>query len=249
MKTHLPISVYKTGLIRFLLLGCLLVGCTFEVHSQSISGTTGLFHIPTAEMMPDKTVMIGYTHLPKEVTTYRPGQYDNRLGYATVTFLPRLEVMFRYTYDLGAPRGPDISLFMDRMVAARVLLLKQRRYLPAVVFGMHDPGLSVDLAANSYFGANYLVASKMLQPFGFILGLHSGLAFDLLGEETQTMKGLFGGLSVSHSAIPWATAMVEHDSNRLNAAVKLLFMGHLQVMAGLMDMQYPAGGIGMQIQL
>lgn len=239
----------RSHVLFIVVLGALCFVNRSRADAQSMTGMTGLFHIPTAEMMPDKTVMIGYSHLPAEVTTYRTNLYDNRIGHATVTFLPRLEVMFRYTYDLGAPRGEDISLFMDRMVAARVLLLKERRAVPAVVFGMHDPGLSVDLASNSYFGANYLVASKTVYPLGFQFGLHTGFAFDLFGEETQTMDGLFGGLSLSHSAAPWITAMIEHDSNRLNAAMKLLFFDHLQVMAGLMDMKYPAGGVGLRVQL
>lgn len=241
--------IRNSVLILLLFCSYQFVFSSSEIKAQSISGTTGLFHIPTAEMMADGTVMVGYHHLPSEITTLSGGLYDNRIGFASVTFLPRLEVMFRYTYQLGAPRGPDINLFMDRMVSARFLLLKERRYLPALLVGIQDIGTSVDLAVNSNFGANYIVASKRFKPSGFIFGLHSGAAFDLFGEETQTMRGLFGGLSVSHSAIPWATAMVEHDSRRLNTAVKLLFMNYLQLMAGLMDMQYPAGGIGLQIQL
>lgn len=220
-----------------------------DLKGQSITGMTGLFHIPTAEMMPDKTVMFGYTHLPMEVSTYSPDRYDNRLAYATVTFLPRLEVMFRYSYDLGAPRGTDISLFMDRMVAGRVLILKESKYLPALLFGMNDPGFDVSVITNNYFGVNYFVASKNINPFGFNLGLHSGMAFNLFEEEIQTMNGLFGGISVSHSKTPWADLIVEYDSRRINTALKLLLFNHLQVMAGLMDMQYPAGGVGVQVQL
>ncbi len=138
---------------------------------------------------------------------------------------------------------------MDRMVAARALLLKERRYLPAILFGMHDPGFDVSVITNNYFGVSYLVASKSLNPYGFILGLHTGMAFDLFDKEIQTMNGLFGGISVSHSAAPWVNVIIEHDSRRFNTALKLLLFNHLQVMAGLMDMQYPAGGIGLQIQL
>lgn len=242
----------KVKLITLLLLLSIQASVSSEskLKAQSLNGTTGLFYIPTAEMMDDRTFLIGLNQIPGQYSLYGEGMHDNRAGYATLTFLPRLEIMFRYTHLDNWRNGPYGTYFPDRMIAVRVQVLKEKKgFQPAVLFGSHDLGKGLGFSANSYFGANYIVASKTFKPSGFIIGLHSGAAFDLFGEETQTMKGFFGGLSVSHSAIPWATAMVEHDSRQLNAAVKLLFMNHIQVMAGLMDMKYPAGGVGLQVQL
>jgi hypothetical protein len=219
-----------------------------RLSAQSLTGTTGLFHIPTAEMMADKTFMIGLTQIPGQYSLYGEGMHDNRAGYATLTFLPRVEIMFRYTHLDNWRNGPYGTYFPDRMIAVRVQVLREKNVQPAVLIGFHDLRFK-GFSSHSFFGANYIVASKTFQPSGFIFGLHSGAAFDLFGEKSQTMKGLFGGISISHSLTPWANVIVEHDSRRLNAAVKLLFVNHLQVMAGLMDMKYPAGGVGLQIQL
>jgi hypothetical protein len=244
----------KSIALRFLLLSFFiglvwLCGCC-DLMGQSLSGTTGLFYTPTAEMKPDKTVILGLHQQPAELSEYYgKGLYDIRLGSAAVTFLPRLELMFRYTYLLGAERGPDINLFMDRMVSVRALILKERNYVPALLVGIHDPGNSTELAANGYFGTNYIAASKNVSSSGFVFGFHTGVAFDVFGEKSQTMKGLFGGISISHSSTPWANVIFEHDSRRINTALKLLLFNHFQVMAGLIELKYPSGGVGLQIQL
>jgi len=218
--------------------------------AQSLSGTTGLFHIPTAEMMPDRTIMAGLNQMPAEYSLYGGGIRDNRSGFVTVTFLPRVELMFRYTYLLGVDRSsPTSGPFMDRMVAGRLLILRENGSRPALLLGVHDPGMAVDLAVNKYFGANYLVSSKNLDAAGFSAGLHLGYAFKMLNEETQVFDGIFGGISLSHQQLPWFQIMAEHDSFRWNAGAKLLLLNRIQIMAGLMELKRPAGGISYRVTL
>ncbi|WP_158551540.1 YjbH domain-containing protein [Rhodohalobacter sp. SW132] len=223
---------------------------TGRVSAQSLTGTTGLFHIPTAEMMSDRTFMAGVHQIPAKYSLYGRGLHDNRYGFATLTFLPRIELMFRYTYLLGVDRSSRTSgPFMDRMVAARVLIIRESGYRPALLFGVHDPGQAFDVAANKYFGANYLVTTKHFSAAGFRAALHAGYAFDLFNEATQVYDGLFGGMSLSHQALPWFEIMAENDSFRWNAAAKLLILNRVQLMAGLMELKNPAGGISYRVTL
>jgi len=218
--------------------------------AQSLTGTTGLFHIPTAEIMPDRTFMAGLSQVPAEYSLYGRGIHDNRAGFVTVAFLPRVELMFRYTYMLGVDRSSATSgPFMDRMVAGRLLILREKGSRPALLLGIHDPGMSMDIAANKYFGANYLVSSKTLEAVGFSAGLHLGYALDIKTEETQVFDGIFGGASLSHQQIPWFQIMAEHDSFRWNAGAKLLLLNRIQLMAGLMELKRPAGGISYRVTL
>ncbi len=242
MKTFSLISVYLLCLIALVY--------AEPSDAQSLTGTTGLFHIPTAEMMPDRTFMAGLHHKPAEYSLYGRGIHDNRAGFVTVTFLPRVELMFRYTYMLGVDRSSTTSgPFMDRMVAGRLLILRETNTRPALLLGVHDPGMTMEVAANKHFGANYLVSSKNLAAGVFSAGLHMGYAFDIRNEETQVLDGLFGGVSISYQQIPWFQIMAEHDSFRWNAGAKLLLLNRFQIMAGLMELKRPAGGISYRVIL
>jgi len=245
-------SLNITGCCRLPAILFFLVFLQFSgrATAQSLTGTTGLFHIPTAELMPDRTFMAGVHQIPVEHSLYGRGLHDNRYGFATLTFLPRIELMFRYTYMLGVDRSSRTSgPFMDRMVAARVLILRESGNRPALLFGMHDPGQAFDIAANKYFGANYLVTTKNFSAAGFSSGLHAGYAFGLFNETTQVYDGFFGGMSISHAKIPWFELMAEYDSFRWNAGAKLLILNRVQLLAGLMELKRPAGGISYRVTL
>jgi hypothetical protein len=198
-------------------------------------------------MQPDKTVMIGHHHMPVEYSRYGAswgrGRHNIRNSFATVTFLPRIELMFRYTNLMGEKPIQRRGYFMDRMVAGRLLILKESDHIPALLFGMHDPGNEAGFTANRYYGANYVVTSKAVQFRGFFTDLHLGYAFDLFDQPTETFDGVFGGFSVTHSKLPQVELMLEHDSFRINAGAKILILKRIQILAGLIELKRPAGGI------
>ncbi len=235
-----------------------------SADAQALSGVTGLFQIPTAEMMPDKSVRLSHHVVPQKYSVYRrtgwvrAGYIDNaQLGYiansVTLSFLPRLEVMFRYSYELDVPRGPDIEIFMDRMVAARFLLIRESERLPAVVFGLHDPGSSGGLtrnrfSTNNYYSANYFVASKNLEAGNVRYGIHSGYAFDIGSQQSIEYRGLFGGVSLEHEQFEWFQLILEYDSFQFNTAVKILLLDRIQLLGGLYNLDKFAGGISYRFQ-
>lgn len=234
----------------FSLLFCLPGMSISEIQAQSLTGNSGLFHVPTAEMLPDRTIMVGLNQMPRQYSFYGRGLHDIRYAFINIQFLPRVELMFRYTYLLGLDRSdPTTGPFMDRMVAGRLLIMREGDRWPALLLGVHDPGEAFDLAANKNFGANYLVASKGYELNQFKTGLHIGYAFEIFGETTQTFDGVFGGISVSHSRIQWLKLMTEYDSFRWNIAGKARIAGRVQLMAGLMEMKRPAGGISYRVIL
>lgn len=230
-----------------------------SADAQALSGVTGLFQIPTAEMMPDKSVRLSHHVVPQKYSRYRRVSYVNagyidnaQLGYTsnsvTLSFLPRMEVMFRYSYELDVPRGPDVEIFMDRMVAARFLLIRESERLPAVVIGLHDPGGRRGLSSNGYFAANYLVASKNLQLGYFKYGVHSGYAFDFRSQQSIEYRGLFGGVSLEHEQFEWIQLILEYDSFQINTAVKILLLDRIQLLGGLYNLDKFAGGISYRFQ-
>jgi len=230
----------------FLVVGLLRVESSV---AQSVTGTTGLFSIPTARVMPDKTVSAGFYFFPGALSNYsRDGLYDNGNFHATLTFLPRLEVMFRYTGMLGETKSARKIRFMDRMIAARIQLTDESRFLPAVLLGFQDFGGTFGASANNYFGANYVVITKEIPLPSFLTDFSTGYAYDLKKDPSIALHGLFAGAEFRHTQISYVSLILEYDSERINAATKIDF-GFLQCMSGLMGMKYFSGGCSARLIL
>lgn len=227
----------------FLVVGLLRVESS---AAQSVTGTTGLFSTPTARVMPDKTVSAGFYFFPGALSNYsRDGLYDNGNFHATLTFLPRLEVMFRYTRMLNLDAESRESIFMDRMMTARILIFREGRHTPGLLIGFQDFGGTFGTTVNNHFGANYVVASKSLEMKMVFTDLSIGYAYDLENDQSNTMSGIFAGLEFKTQKDAPFSFIAEYDSHRLNAAVKLHFR-RVQVMTGLMGMKYVSGGMSIQ---
>ena len=110
------------------------------VSGQSVTGTSGLIHIPSARMLEDGQLVIGAAFIPKPYFQ----RYERRLNpglntYITFGILPFVELMFRYTHELNTPVNVETQYFPDRMLGFRVRLLSEKNYLPAIVLGLQDP--------------------------------------------------------------------------------------------------------------
>jgi len=239
MSTNNPLQTLKYVIILLLLL-LPRVG-----QGQSIVGTSGLFHAPTAVLPNDGTLSMGASYIPY---AYLPdgflavelenGAYDGLAGYGSLMFLPRLEVMFRYTGNVGKPEKIRNQSFMDRMISARLLLLTEGEYSPAVVFGAHDLiGKVLNEKSGSYFAAQYLVASKHLNIASLRLGLHAGYAANILDLPSRAYDGPFGGLNLMPLGDQRLELILEHDSYRPNAAARVLLFRHVGIMAGLWNFE------------
>jgi hypothetical protein len=123
------------------------------VSAQSVTGTSGLIHIPSARMLEDGQLVLGAAFIPKPYFQ----RYDRRINpglntYITLGFFPFLEVMFRYTNELNVPVNLETKYFPDRMFTVRGRLLKEKKYLPAIVLGLQD--------ASAIFGETILAATN-----------------------------------------------------------------------------------------
>lgn len=239
----------KKHIIAFVL----VLLCIMRVDAQSLTGMSGLFMIPTAEVMEDRSVLLGVSYIPQPYLRFSRSVYDrkyynHRDHYVTVTFLPRLELQFKYAYHLNHPRGNGIPMFMDRSVSGRLLLWRESKYIPAIVFGVHDPGREAGFTTNRHYGANYLVGSKNIGVAGLRMGLHGGYAFEIFGEPSLTYQGAFGGVSVSSDYTPWLQLIAEHDSYRYNVAGRLVLFDRVQLMAGLLDLKDLSGNVTYRFQ-
>ena len=234
------------GVLWGLALGWLLaVAPRAVVYGQGLSGTSGLFNTPVAYMAKDGTVFLGAHFLHRDYGSYKYAtdkSYEwHGLGtFATMAFLPWMEVQFRYTHLLDRVISPSTKYFADRMTTFRFRLIAEGKYVPAVAVGFQDV-----LGCCTYFKSNYVVASKTASLAGLSVQGHLGYStpFAEHRNPNRVPEGLFGGMSLSLQRYPGLELLLEHDSHRWNVGGRVLLFKHLQILAGWYEWKAFSGGL------
>ena len=216
------------------------------LYAQSVSGTRGLIHSPTAELFPDKTFILGASYIPKPYFQ----RFNRRVNpgmptYVNLTLLPFMEVMFRYTHELNMKVNPQTEYFPDRMMTFRFQLLKEKNKLPAFVLGLQDVTRLVNLSssANNY-AALYGVVTKSFNAKNWLLKTSLGYGLEI--EEVRTLedyRGVFGGIELAHQSLPDTSFMLEYNSYHPIVGINHLFFKRFHFMVGLWDLKKITGGI------
>lgn len=242
------------------LLICFLLCICFKVSAQLTYGTTGLLHAPSAEMQPDKTVMIGGNFLHKEITP-PTWSYHTYNYFLNVTIFPFLEIAYTCTLfkaeHLGLkPYGYSGFTNQDRYFSVRLRALKEGQlwqHMPAVVLGTSDPFTSANGGAinpvngNGYFNRYYLAATKHVRIGQEQVGVH--LSYLYSRREEYKLNGVAAGVSYSPSGVPALSFIAEYDSKDFALGATCLFFKHLFVQVELQCMKYFTGGLTYKIHL
>ena len=178
-------------------------------------GVTGLLETPTARMMPENRYRLGATQV-----------YPYRYFFGTVGLYDRLEVNGRVTEIIGVTAfanlpGSSYGNDKDKAVDAKFLILKERRFLPAVAIVISDPH------GTGLYSSQAIVASKQFFPFDVSFGFGNGR----LGKQPLTSQGEgfnvelfsnpgkwasdalpFGG--IQFAATPWLSLLAEYSPIR-----------------------------------
>ena len=158
--------------------------CTV-LKGQALYGTSGLLHMPTADMQKDKTVMLGGNVLDKHpLSTYWNNKnYTYTYNYyINVTIFPWLEVAYTCTLVKGVKGNywPEQTWGkfrnQDRNFSGRLRLWKEgwwKEWTPQLVLGANDPGsfdnngggninFNQEAGTHNYFNRFFLAATKHL---------------------------------------------------------------------------------------
>ena len=249
-----PIFAFLRSFLFFLFIVVYL--CFGALNSQAQTGTSNVqmgttlfgYHgnsiTPSAYLHADKTLNIGLSHLPPEVPFQGLGAANSkggRLLFANLTFLPFLEITFGFNKPYTAEDPTDIGLG-DRQISGRLQILREQKYLPAIVIGMHDP-----LTHNSHANTNYIVASKkMYLQKDLCLMTNAGYGFKIKEAEGHYLLGVFGA-----AAIQWKflNASIEYDAERINVGLKANFKNRVFLQAALLDLQYLSATVNVRFEL
>ena len=226
-------------------LAILLMFGFFNLSAQSLTGTNGLFKVPSAYIAPDGQSYIGASFYPKGYYEYlnAGSRFTGMPTFITLSMYDRVEIMFRYTHQLRHEVNPQTQYFPDRMFTLRYNVLKEGKNHPAITIGLHDVSEALGgTTATPWFLSTYIVASKVLESNSLSIAPTIGYAYDVFGSSRPMIfDGFFGGIEFSSSKFPYLTAIAEYDSESVNVALKTTVLGHLHFAVGLLDMQALSG--------
>ncbi|MCK9423102.1 MAG: YjbH domain-containing protein [Bacteroidales bacterium] len=219
-----------------------IVVVPFLTNAQTLTGTTGLLNIPSADMQADGTFIMGANYLPEinqPAWGYNTGNY-----YFNLTFLPFFEIAYKCTLIKRENTGHYTG--QDRGISLRLQLMKEKKYLPAITFGAHDIYTSSD-KGNQNFGTIYIVFTKHFNISPNILGITFGYGTDVLRHNQ--FVGLFGGLTLTPAFFKLLTLMAEYDCKGINLGGSLFLFNHLYLFSMAQHLEYFAGGVAYRIYL
>jgi hypothetical protein len=227
------------------LLALFIVMGSFHLSAQSLTGTNGLFKIPSAYVAPDGQSYIGASFYPKGYYEYlnAGSRFTGMPTFITLSMYDRVEIMFRYTHQLGHEVNPQTEYFPDRMFTLRYNALREGKNHPAIAIGLHDVSEALGgTSATPWFLSTYIVASKTFETSSLSIAPTIGYAYDVFGSSRPMIfDGIFGGFELSSTKFPHLTAIAEYDSESFNVALKTTVLGHLHFAVGLLDMQALSG--------
>lgn len=231
--------------MKYFILSIVFVSSSLSLYTQSLTGTNGLFKVPSAYIAADGESYIGVSFYPKgQYELYNAGsRFTGMPTFITLSMYDRVEFMFRYTHQLGHEVNPQTRYFPDRMFTLRYNALKEGKNRPAITIGMHDVSEALGTtSATPWFLSTYLVASKTFYSKSITLSPTIGYAYDVFGAaRPMIFDGLFMGVELTPNVFPYITAVAEFDSANFNAAIKTTVLGHLHFAVGLLDMKAVSG--------
>lgn len=209
---------------------------------QSVTGTTGIIHTPSARTLEDGQLILGASYIPKPYFQ----RYGKRINpglntYITYGILPFVEVMFRFTHELNVPVNTNTLYFPDRLFTIRARLLSEKKYLPAIVLGLQDASAiteSTCLVCTNY-SATYFVGSKNFETDYGDFDLSIGFTFDLFDLKSKDYKGVFGGISFSPNFQKNASILIEHNSKGFNSGFRYIIFSRFNLMLGIWNLDKP----------
>lgn len=243
---------------------CLLILCCLTGYSQEYIGTSGLIHVPSAEMLPAGIARIGGFFLSKDMMpdkmAFRENPSDEGVKYnsfnhfLSIAPFSWIEIAYTCTFEKGHKNNdksqPVGYYYKDRFFSIKIRPLKEGKYYPAIAVGANDPLRHYNDHSDDYkyFMNFYIAASKHFLIRGNELGVHLAYRY-YPSKYNRKWQGVVGGVTYR---LPFARnlrGIVEYTGNDINIGVDCDLWKLLFLQASLQNGKYFSGGIMLQVQL
>ncbi|MCF8374083.1 MAG: YjbH domain-containing protein [Bacteroidales bacterium] len=247
-------STYYLFIMSLIILSIFKIGDSVaQVSTSTISllGNHGLILTPSARKGNDRELNINIGYFPEKyrILTQKPIPFNEWHTNMTIMFLPFLEVSATVmTPDNLDEQGWGIG---DRSYKAKLQLFKEKKYVPAIAIGIHDP-----FATNTNQGAVYLVGTKNYSlandfsidanlGYGFDIQnnfwLKTGLFQDEAVNNVSHLKGWFGGLQCIYRSN--YSIMIDYDTEKFNMAASAIFFKYISAQVYLLGFNAISFGV------
>lgn len=213
------------------------------IFTQSLSSLSGLYNIPSAEIVEDGKITIGTFYIPYKYAQEKNFDRDAIAYFGSFGFLPFIEMSLRFTKRLG-----PLYALGDRMFSFKLRFINEGKYFPAVAIGAQDFFHSTESRTNRY-NSLYLTMTKNIL-FGKVfnsISLTGGYGSDMIKANGYEYIGIFGGISFKffqHFEI-----MLENDARFYNFGTRIKLFDHIYLLGGFREMKYFSGGGGIYFNL
>lgn len=244
---------------KSLILFLFIIQFPLQLSAQQYTGTSGLIHVPSAEMDSVPVIKAGFHYVPKEMLpdemTDQNEKYNSGTYYVSITPFRWVELSYcRTLWKLQRgptdEENPPTSLFYGskRLLSLRFRLLEEGSWWPSVLVGESNIFKSLLKGEISNNAKVFFSASKHLNYCGWIIGCH--ISYRYYKDDSYTKwKGVAGGITVQPAFYNSLRAIFEYDGNSINVGADCLIFKHLQLQASLIDLHHFAGGACLYITL
>ena len=243
---------------RIALVTAFLFTLPLATRAQQFLGTSGLLHVPSAEMHHEGDAFLGIHYLDKHITPdtgfmYLGEKYNTFDYYVSLAPFKWVEVSYVCVERAHSMSHGEITKWgKDRSASFKVRPLEEGRYWPALVIGCNDFATSVFKKNRSdvqlYFMNVYLAATKHFTFGGNELGVTVAYRHYLRGYNAK-WNGLVGGVTFRPAFFPQARVVAEYTGNEFLMGMDVLLWRHLRLQASVKDFKYVNAGLALQFNL
>ncbi len=220
----------------------------------SLAGTSGLINIPTAQVISDQQVVIGLGYVDRHAAYLATSHFHNYPLCIVLGYLPRLEFSAGVTIVPGQQSYDGTNTYKDGIISLQYLVMDERGRMPAIAIGARDI-YSFILLNTTFLVVSKTIVDRPRSQWRLHIGYGSDLIKRHLGVPKKdrdlpvghTIIGLFWGLEIS-----WKNRFIyvlEYDTQKINAGVRLLLSQHLNLMLVRMDMEHWSGSLNWMFRL
>ncbi|MBR5081861.1 MAG: YjbH domain-containing protein [Bacteroidales bacterium] len=227
--------------------------------AQQYTGTSGMAHIPTAEMHHEGDAFIGAHFLNKAMTPdtgflFAGEKYNTFDYYVALTPFSWIEMSYVCTERIHAKdeQTGHIKWSKDRYASVKIQPLKEGKYYPALAIGCNDVLTSAFFKdkpdVQLYFTNAYVAATKTFNFSGNELGMTVAYRHFFRNYNAK-WNGIVGGITFRPSFFPQWRLMAEYTGNEFLLGTDVLLWQHLRLQASLKDFKHANAGLCLQFNL